>query len=417
MSSLFDEFQKILKNRPTPAFIIYDHDVPTYLSAANIYYLVLKRIKQRYRQGLREGKTLMIVPDSFNAIIDFMACLKLRASYFPVAPTKLDKEEFKIIETSSLNLNLSTYSPLILNTSGTNNQKTYGMTEQGLLFQLQGHEDFLKNYPHSHKLSMLPLFHCFGFILDYLLAIKMDKYLSFMGKGSFFLKDVERAFFDEEIDFITGVPKQMELLINFAQKSPELALKLKKCIFYYGGAKLPSSINEKAKDCFKDIIHGYGLTEAGPGVLMNDLALENIDLKLKNGRLCIKSPSLAQGLDLEDGYFLSNDIFEYIDEKYILLGRDDEFIKSSNGTFSHFEEIEKVVFKRFNVDLQILKFENKIVSYQIIEENEQVNNNLYTWLEKNYPILEPPRLVSRLELYELMQKGRGKSRKDILKAM
>lgn len=418
MSQLFDEFKNVLKNKSIPAFIKYDKEFASYLTASNIYSLVLQRIKQRYRQGLKKGKTLIIIPDPFNAIIDFMACLKLGVSYFPVSPTYFNStDDFKIIDTNELNLNLREYTPLILNSSGTTNQKTYGLTEKGLLFQLNKHEAFLAQYPHHHKLSSLPLFHCFGFILDYLLAIKMNKYISFMQKPSFFLKDVQKIFFDEHIDFITGVPKQMELLINFAKKDPLLATKLKDCAFYYGGASLPSSLYPSAKETFKNIIEGYGLTEAGPGVLMNGVPIDGVELKINNSKLCIKSPSLAQGIELVDEYYETKDIVEFKNNRFYLLGREDDFIKSSNGTFSHFSEIEKKIYNRFKVDIQIIRRNNKLVPIQLIEEHEVVNKNFWHWLKSNYPLLEAPEIISRIKLYESMEHQNGKSRKDILKAM
>lgn len=414
MSVLFGEFQRVLKDKATPAFIKYHNETPEYLSAANIYFHVLKRIKYWYRNGLREGKTLKISPDPFNVIVDFMVCLKLKASYYPVAPTLLNAP-FEILDTDSLELNLTTYSPLILNTSGTTNQKTYGLTEQGLMFQLNGHEEFFKQYPHNHKLSILPTFHCFGLILDYLLAIKMDKYISFMNKPSFFLKDIQKLF-NEEIDFITGVPKQMELLVNFAKKDKSLASKLKECTFYFGGALLPEALKENAQNTFKNIIEGYGLTEAGPGVLMNGRPLNGIDLKIVNQKLCIKSPSLAQGLSLDDNYYQTQDIFIKSEGAFKLIGRDDEFVKSSNGKFSHFSEIETTIYKRFSADVQIVKIENRLVPVQISSGNE-VNKSFWNWLKNNYPILESPKVVSSIKLEELMQSTKGKSRVDVLKAI
>jgi len=61
----------------------------------------------------------------------------------------------------------------------------------------------------------------------------------------------------------------LELLCDAATRRTEIAVKIKPLCIHVGGAPLSSELLKSAQSLVRSVVIGYGLTEAGPGVLLN----------------------------------------------------------------------------------------------------------------------------------------------------
>lgn len=409
MSKLFEIFRNTLKESSTPVLVTYS-EYAEYLSAANIYTSVISRVKDLKRLGLSEHKVLVSPANPKDVIVDFLACLRLKASYYPITKNN----DYQIIDWKDLKLTNTTYCPLILETSGTFEKKRFAYSEEAIIFQLEAHEKFFNDFSHSHKLSILPLNHCFGLVLDYFLGIKMNCYISFLNP-SFCFKEFKNVIHEEEVDFITGVPKQLEIILHFASIDSEIKKKLKNCTFFYGGAPLRVILKDNAKKIFKNIIEGHGLTEAGPGVLMNGVPLPGVKVKLVDDQMLVKSPSVIPNSTNAEGWLETNDLF-YQEGTFQFMGRSDEFLKSSNGKMISFYHLEQLVLKRFSLEVSLIKNQHKIILI-LIKEKKCCDMKFKKWIDENYPTLKHIMAIDKSTLIDKLIHSRGKSRSDVLKDM
>lgn len=426
MNPLFSLFKEKLKGKGVPALIDREEGA-TFISAANIYTSVVDRARTLKATGFTKGDILIDSPCGREAAINFLVCQYFDAIYYPMAPS--DYETFETQESSgnkrvfTLNglVGLKNFSflqedkdyALILNTSGSYQKKAVALTAEGLLFQLEGHQKFLEKFPHEHKLSLLPKFHCFGLILDLLLGLISDKYITLYEKGRLTPTSLKEVFTADDIDFISGVPKQLELLIRMAKDHPELKEILKKVTFYGGGAPINSGLEKRAKEVFKDLIIGYGLTEAGPGIMMNHLVLPRVEVKFIDNHLYFRSPSVGDYHDkiTKEGWMKTNDIFSD-DTPRRPLGRSDDYAKSINGLLHHSTQVEETVMKRFGVTCYILN--NHHGKFAYFEEHNHIEA-AQSFVKANYPEISKQIVLKDNEILPLIEKNKGKSTKDILK--
>ncbi len=432
MNPLFNLFKEKFKGKGVPALIDRENG-DTFISAANIYTSVVDRSRELKKKGFKEGDVLIDKPCGREAIINFLVCQYFNAIYFPMNDQEFEKvlnstgqksnEKTKDIYT--LEGRQGTYNfdflengksyALILQTSGTYQKKMVGLTAEGLLFQLEGHEKILKEYPHEHKLSLLPKFHCFGLILDLLVGTLGGAYITLYEKGRLSPKAMREVLDADEIDFITGVPKQLEILIRMAEDPQNSDLKetFKKITFYAGGAPVNEGLERRAREVFRDLIIGYGLTEAGPGIMMNHKVLPGVEVKFINDCLHFRSPSTGDYPEkvIVDGWVKTNDIFSP-DTPRRPLGRSDDFAKSDSGLLHHSTQIEETLDKRFGVNAYILTGTHG--KHALLEECEQAQEAI-KFLKKAFPEMVNIVVINKSEVLPLLQENPGKSAKDVLK--
>ena len=426
-SKLFSEFQDILKEQAIPVLNRFDKNNEQILSASNIYTMVLSRIKVLRRAGFGKSMVLMAIPDDMYCIVDLLACCFLEGTYFPVNKmtltkvidqefypveySKISNDEFILKSSPSWHNELKLY-PLMLATSGSVKQKLVSYHEEGILFQLRAHQKAFKKYNFEHKLSVLPKFHCFGMVLDLLLGLWMRQYITFL-PGNFSSKDLKRVLENYEIDLITCVPRQVDALIFHAQNDPNIFEKLSNLYIFYGGAPLKTTNGISIKDFFKGAIEGYGLSEAGPGVLINGKPLEGINLTLNGTQLEIVSPSIADFEFKESEHLLTQDCFKYAKE-YLFLGRIGDKIKNSRGTFETKLEVEKKISQKVESNIYLIhdKYQLKLIE---LYSKSAMSISMRKWIHKQYPSLNTIISLSLNENREILLKNNGKSNDDVLK--
>ena len=426
-SKIFGVYRDILKENSEPVLIDLVNGEENILSAANIYTSVLSRIKDLKRKGFGTHDILLSEPTNFSAFIDFMACTYLGASYFPV--NKLTKEkvlnqEFfeceirKMDHDTFLKGDLSwqkseKHYPLLIATSGTKKQKVVSYHEEGLLYQLEEHAKIFEKYPHEHKLSMLPKFHCFGFVLDLLLGIYMKKYITFIDPNKNF-KNIIQVIKEYEIDFISLVPKQVDLLMDIIDKSSNNKNILSDINLFYGGAPLSKYQLDNTSKVFKNIIEGYGLSEAGPGVMIEGKPLRGINLKIENNLLQIYSPSVADFADKEflAPFISTKDYFQIKDGRYYFQGRSGELIKNSKGVFEHLSEVQTKIYKKF---LREVVFVNRKTGHTLVDYYQEfpITPEIRAWIVSEYPSIKKIASLKKENGIEILKQTNGKAKEDI----
>ena len=426
-SELFERFSKILKENAVPVLNRFQKDGEEILSAANIYTMVLTRIKQLRRAGLRKNMVLAAIADEMYCIVDLLACSYLQATYCPLNPmtlSKVIKQDF--FQTENIKIDESQYIltsvphwhvenklyPLMVATSGSVSQKLVSYHEEGIIFQLEQHQAVFESYNFEHKLSVLPKFHCFGMVLDLLLGLWMKQYITFLS-GNFTANDLSRVFKIYDIDVITCVPRQVDALLYYAQANANIKTHLSKIHVFYGGAPLKVSNGIQFTNYFAGMIEGYGLTEAGPGVLINGIPLKDIQLSLVEGQLQIASPSLAD-YDQKKSELLTEDHFKYKAGKYVFLGRSGDQIKNRRGTFETKLEVEKKISKKLGSDVYLIanKYELQLVE---LFRRSAMSMQMKSWIFDQYPGLKKITSINIVENRQILLMNNGKSNEDVLK--
>lgn len=163
-----------------------------------------------------------------------------------------------------------------------------------------------------------------------------------------------------QVNYITGVPSMMALLLN---ETELLAKHNVECIKYISVASAPMSekLYKSIKETFSGshLWHGYGVTEIGPGLFAAHstlpcpigsvgCAISGIDYKIVDGILQIRSPAmmlhyknLSNDKLTKDGFIITNDLFRIdSDGFYYFLGRaDDMFVSGGNNIYPRHVEL------------------------------------------------------------------------------
>lgn len=225
-------------------------------------------------------------------LTDFIACLKVGAILAPIAPlASTESRESMAADLlalqSATRTSLNTGQPcLALRTSGTTDpaqQKTVLITAEMIHDQLEAHYRFPAlrlETPHGPsrgcRLSVLPLWHAFGFVLDFLLGLRAGQDIIFTPSQS--LKDLKSLLLTPHLPVrsLALVPRQIELLARILPES----FRRGEVVLHTGGANLSASSHALGTKHFGGVVEGYGLTEAGPGVLLDGLPLPIHELRV-----------------------------------------------------------------------------------------------------------------------------------------
>ncbi len=80
-----------------------------------------------------------------------------------------------------------------------------------------------------------------------------------------------------------------------------------------------------------NIVISYGMAETAGGCVYDGVPLDGVSVAIRDGRIAISGPTLANGLGEE---FLSNDLGELVDGKLTILGRADRVVISGGHKVS-----------------------------------------------------------------------------------
>lgn len=223
-------------------------------------------------------------------------------------------------------------------------------------------------------LNVLPSFHSFGYTISTILPLLMDAKQAIV-PGFIPPQQTMRAIVDASVNVLFGVPAIFSHLLSAVERGsmPREALANMKALIS-GGDRLDEALHEQSLRVIgKDIMEGYGLTEASPGVAISrsyeeyrpgtvgpflegyqwQLRGENgVATNEREGVLWIKSPSVTSGYfrspemtaeRFEDGWFNTGDYVQVEDDGYVrVLGRITDII-IVGGFNVHPQEVEALL--------------------------------------------------------------------------
>jgi O-succinylbenzoic acid--CoA ligase len=128
------------------------------------------------------------------------------------------------------------------------------------------------------------------------------------------------------------VPTQLFRALN-GDQSLLSHLKSTKAVLV-GGAALSQTLRNQAELAGIKVITTYGMTETCGGCVYDGVALEDIEIEIRNGKICIKGPVLASSIPLIDGWFETSDLGEFNNDQLVVIGRSDDVIISGGENLS-----------------------------------------------------------------------------------
>ena len=113
-----------------------------------------------------------------------------------------------------------------------------------------------------------------------------------------------------------------------------------------GGAALSAGIRNQATAAGIKVVTTYGMSETSGGCVYNGEILDGVELEVRGGSIFIRGKVLALNLDLNDGWFETNDLGEIVDGKVVVIGRSDDVIISGGENLS-LNAIESILTELF----------------------------------------------------------------------
>ena len=113
-----------------------------------------------------------------------------------------------------------------------------------------------------------------------------------------------------------------------------------------GGAALSSAIRNQATAAGINVVTTYGMSETSGGCVYNGEILEGAEVEVRGGSIFIRGSVLALNLALSDGWFETNDLGEFVDEKLVVIGRSDDVIISGGENLS-LNSVENILNQSF----------------------------------------------------------------------
>lgn len=373
-----DEWRERLRGQPYPLLATRQPNGLEVLSGAALWNRAIECVRLWRRAGAAPGDLLIDSPEGIAGATRIMAALLGGFLYFPISPdeyakgstVQLDRRgarhparsacrrAFRLSTDSATVLtpvampdDVSSLEPLqpearlVLGTSGTsgNGRLIVVLDAESVRHQLICHAEALELQPGASRLAVLPWWHSFGLVLDLLLglwarqAIWVQADLSLRNHS---LVDVCR---DDQINHLAVVPRLADVLFAGLRNRPRLP----NLCLHTGGARVTEALRRHAHEYVGRWVDGYGLTECGPGVLLDGRAVGcEVRIDEGSGELLVRSKFLGffsgreQRLD-ESGWLRTQDIVEREPTgRLAVLGRIDSAWKDPSGQWVTVRDIE-----------------------------------------------------------------------------
>jgi len=146
------------------------------------------------------------------------------------------------------------------------------------------------------------------------------------------------------VDFTAIVPTQLFRALNGDEELLKHLQGAKKVLV--GGAALPQALHNQAAADGVNIVTTYGMSETSGGCVYNGEVLDGVEVEVRGGSIYIRGKILALDLELTDGWFESNDLGEFVNDKLVVIGRSDDVIISGGENLS-LNNVEKVLNEHF----------------------------------------------------------------------
>lgn len=248
---------------------------------------------------------------------------------------------------------------------------------------------------------------------------------------------------DNEIDCIKMTPSHLKIMCNLNIKGT------KKKLVIVGGELFSSSLAKKVKQLFSEdtiIINEYGPTEATVGCMYHivdnyegdtvsiGLPIPNTNILMygdagvneKAGELYISGNSVVKEyykneeetkskflIINENIYYKTGDLVEFVNGKYVCIGRNDRQVKI-NGHRVELEAIENKINYYKNINSSKIDFLNNIL-YCMFSSNSKIDiSKLKKYCEKNLPSYMQPKEFVQVESFEIGANGKSYSTNENL---
>lgn len=339
------------------------------LSWSQLCNLVEVRKKFLQDRGMQSGDIVAACGSKLWLLQTWLACLELDLIFCPVspkyqsttAPTQRSvsscEGERKVIwhdENSPALLSNGLFSEwsflknipsacLLLYTSASTGPGKWVAYESSCVEnQIISHSIALNLRSGASRLQILPLFHTFGLVLDLCVGLYMGQKIHLIESSSLvstaWLKLAHTQSWDMAL-----TPRLAHLIHQSKMRMGGL--------LHVGGARVSEKLFENTLENFQYVVEGYGLTECGPGVLLDGLAvncivkIQPIEGASKNtGLLWVNSPTMGYWKDSVDeihqGWYCTQDLAICQGDTLSVVGRSQRRLKSRDGAWILLDELE-----------------------------------------------------------------------------
>jgi long-chain acyl-CoA synthetase len=312
----------------------------------------------------------------------------------------------------------------IIYTSGTTgNPKGAMLTHKNLVSNAQAFSQVFTYHQSDRILCVLPMYHCFAWTAAVLTPLFNGS--SILILEQFSVKETITSIKDNSLTVIFGIPNMFRLIAQRAEKEDFAHVKL----FVSGGSSLPQEICEQfAKKIGKNVVEGYGLSEASPIVSLNPIdkvkycsigkPLPGIEVKVvdnnnrtlpsgETGELLVRGPNVMHGYyqlpeetakALQNGWLHTGDLAYLDQEGYIFIVDRLKDMILINGENIYPREIEELLYaypaiaEAAVIGIPTKQYGTSVYAYLVVNEGSSIDKKaLKTYLQEKLAPYKIPR--------------------------
>jgi O-succinylbenzoic acid--CoA ligase len=300
-----------------------------------------------------------------------------------------------------------TYAAVAIGTSGsTGSPKEVLLSASAVLASAKASNKFIGATPGQTWSLLLPLTH--------IAAVNVIVRANELGTVAIDCRELKGEY--PSADYTSIVPTQLFRALH-GDDNLRNHLKSTKAVLV-GGAALSASLRNQAESAGITVITTYGMTESCGGCVYNGIALEGVEIEIQDHKICIKGPVLASSIQLKDGWFQTNDLGEFKNDRLNIIGRSDDVIVSGGENLS-LNAVENSLTLAFpTVQFAAFAIEDPQwgQSLQLAVVGDIQDGEIAAHLEKELGAFAKPKGIHRMKSLPLL--GIGKvDRKELAKGI
>jgi O-succinylbenzoic acid--CoA ligase len=299
------------------------------------------------------------------------------------------------------------YAAVTIGTSGsTGSPKEVLLSASAVLASARASNKFIGAIPGQTWSLLLPLTH--------IAAVNVIVRANELGTVAIDCRDTKGEY--PIADYTSIVPTQLfralngdDILLNHLKSTKAVLV---------GGAALSTSLRNQAEAFGITIITTYGMTESCGGCVYDGVALEGVEIEIRDQKICIKGPVLASSVVLNDGWFETNDLGEYENNRLLVIGRSDDVIITGgeNLSLNAVEDSLTIAFPNIQFAAFAIEDPRWGQSLQLAVVGDIEDEKISAHLEKELGAFAKPKGIHRMESLPLL--GIGKvDRKSLAKGI
>jgi len=219
--------------------------------------------------------------------------------------------------------NSPSYAAVAIGTSGTTGTaKEVLLTSTALISSARASNKFLGAKPGQTWSLLLPMTH--------IAAVNVIVRAIELGTTPVDLRNFDGEY--PKVNYTSIVPTQLfralngdQRLLNHLQSANAVLV---------GGAALSQSLRNQGELAGIKIVTTYGMSETCGGCVYDGVALDGVEVEIRNSKIWIKGPILASSISLNVGWYETNDLGEYHNDRLVVIGRSDDVIISGGENLS-----------------------------------------------------------------------------------